>query len=105
MASPATFLTAANERIHFTKHSSGSAFNLLQSHSQHQVWHKQCHVGRCAPGPCSRRNAAQQSSLLLESAKNHCAAAIVVCTADSLIVCTAAYGCCDASSLMVCAAT
>jgi hypothetical protein len=36
MASPATFLTAANERIHFTKHSSGSAFNLLQSHSQHK---------------------------------------------------------------------
>src|SRR5258708_13309120 len=36
MASPATFLTAANERIHFTKHSSGSAYNLLQSHSQHK---------------------------------------------------------------------
>jgi hypothetical protein len=29
-------LTAANERIHFTKHSSGSALNLLQSHSQHK---------------------------------------------------------------------
>jgi len=36
MASPRRFLTAANERIHFTKHSSGSAFNLLQSHSQHK---------------------------------------------------------------------
>jgi hypothetical protein len=29
-------LTAANERIHFTKHSSGSVHNLLQSHSQHK---------------------------------------------------------------------
>jgi len=36
MASPATFLTAAYERIHFTKHSSGSTYNLLQSHSQHK---------------------------------------------------------------------
>jgi len=35
-ASPATYFTAAYERILFTKHSSGSAFYLLQSHSRHE---------------------------------------------------------------------
>src|SRR6266403_1226690 len=36
MASPDGFRRRPNERIHFTKHFSGSALDLLQSHSRHK---------------------------------------------------------------------
>jgi hypothetical protein len=82
MASPATFLTAANERIHFTKHSSGSAFNLLQSHSQHK-----CRTSTVALEDVNprlgrgetQRNKTRHKRFFLESVKNQRTAAQLLC--------------------------
>jgi hypothetical protein len=85
MASPATLLTAANERIHFTKHSSGSAHNLLQSHSQHQ-----CRTSIVALEDArqyllgAKRSATKLAFTRLSEESLHPRQSL--CTADSLIV-------------------
>src|ERR1700675_3001178 len=47
MVYPATFFTAAYERILFTKHSSGTVFIVAEPQPP-EVSHKHCYVGRCA---------------------------------------------------------
>src|SRR6266404_3876404 len=94
MASPGGFRRRPNERIHFTKHSSGSALDLLQSHSQHKcrtsivaledppqyLLGTKCSATELGFYSSQRRVIALRQSLL--------------CTAGSLIVCIAAHRCC-----------
>src|SRR5258708_19094500 len=87
MASPATFLTAAYERILFTNHSSGSAFVHCAEPQSTWVSHKHCCVGRRASIRLTARarGEVQCNKSVFPLNSGHSGTAAIFC------VCTAAY--------------